>query len=120
MQNTPPPFSNKQVAQDNQLSRMASTVTLEKTTTIQSDDAGVVGSPKTTMRSPLLTKKKGATGGAKGRCCGHRCELVSYDKLPEFLKHNEFIVDHYRSEWPIKEALLSAFSVHNETINVWT
>jgi len=100
---------------------MASTVTLEKTTTILSDDAGAVGSPKTAMRSRLLMKK-GAAGGAKakGRCCGHRCELVSYDKLPEFLKHNEFIVHHYRSEWPIKEALLSAFSIHNETINVWT
>lgn len=104
--------------------RMSSTVTLEKTTAIQSDGgrAGVVGSPNKTNRSPLLVAKKGAEGGAKekARCCGRRCELVSYDKLPEFLKHNEFIVDHYRSEWPVKEALLSAFSIHNETINVWT
>lgn len=103
----------------------SSTVTLEKTTTVvQSDDAGagVAGLAKTTMRSPLLMKQGPAAngGGAKGRCCGHRCELVSYDKLPEFLKHNEFILHHYRSEWPVKEALLSAFSIHNETINVWT
>ncbi|KAJ1298351.1 hypothetical protein BS78_01G446000 [Paspalum vaginatum] len=110
---------------------MATTVTtLEKTTTIQSDDGMGGGSPKAmTLRSPLLTKKGGKGGdgsaGAKHqqgmKCCGHRpCELVSYDKLPEFLKHNEFIVDHYRSEWPVKDALLSAFSIHNETINVWT
>jgi adiponectin receptor len=40
-----------------------------------------------------------------------RCEFISYDKLPEFLKHKEFIVDYYHSEWPVKEALLSAFSI---------
>ncbi|CAL4921322.1 unnamed protein product [Urochloa decumbens] len=103
---------------------MASTVTLEKTTTIQSGDMDV-GSPKTAMRSPLLTKgrKVGEDDAVADKCCGHKknkCELVSYDKIPEFLKHNEFILDYYRSEWPIKEALLSAFSIHNETINVWT
>jgi len=104
---------------------MASTVTLEKTTTVQSGGGTDAGSPRT-VRSPLLMKgrKVGDCGGgedATDKCCGrHRCELVSYDRLPEFLKHNEFIVDHYRSEWPIKEALLSAFSIHNETINVWT
>ncbi|CAN6290328.1 unnamed protein product [Urochloa humidicola] len=101
---------------------MASTVTLEKTTTIHSGGMGV-GSPKAAMRSPLLMKgrKVGEDDVVEDKCCGHRkCELVSYDKLPEFLKHNEFIVDYYRSEWPIKEALLSAFSIHNETINVWT
>jgi len=103
---------------------MASTVTLEKTTTVQSGGGTDAGSPRT-VRSPLLMKgrKVGDCGGedATDKCCGRRrCELVSYDRLPEFLKHNEFIVDHYRSEWPIKEALLSAFSIHNETINVWT
>ncbi|CAN6313706.1 unnamed protein product [Urochloa humidicola] len=82
---------------------MASTVTLEKTTTIHSGGMDV-GSPKAAMRSPLLMKgrKVGEDDVVEGKCCGHRkCELVSYDKLPEFLKHNEFIVDYYRSEWPI-------------------
>ncbi|BAS84824.1 Os03g0432200 [Oryza sativa Japonica Group] len=44
------------------------------------------------------------------------CQLRAYDALPAFLKHNEFIIDYYRSEWPIKQALLSALVVHNETI----
>ncbi|XP_037481827.1 heptahelical transmembrane protein 4-like [Triticum dicoccoides] len=52
--------------------------------------------------------------------CKHRYELVCYDALPAFLKHDEFILDHYRSEWPVKQAILSAFALHNETINVWT
>jgi adiponectin receptor len=101
---------------------MAYTVTLEKMTTVRSCGGADVASP-TTMRSPLLKKPgKGGSGGygKKGRCCGHEYELIGYDALPEFLKHNEFILDYYRSEWPIKQALLSAFSVHNETINVWT
>ncbi|XP_020677049.1 heptahelical transmembrane protein 4-like [Dendrobium catenatum] len=49
-----------------------------------------------------------------------KLELVDYDSLPEFLKHNEFIVSHYRSEWPLKQTILSIFSVHNETLNIWT
>ena len=52
--------------------------------------------------------------------CKHRYELVCYDALPAFLKHDEFILDHYRSEWPVKQAILSAFALHNETINGWT
>uniref|UniRef100_A0A0D9VQT7 Heptahelical transmembrane protein 4 n=1 Tax=Leersia perrieri TaxID=77586 RepID=A0A0D9VQT7_9ORYZ len=102
----------------------SSTVTLEKTTTIRSDDAvaadAAVDRAPPTMKSSLLEGNKCGSGAPK-RCCGERkYELVSYDALPDFLKHNEFILDYYRSEWPIKQALLSAFAVHNETINVWT
>lgn len=47
-------------------------------------------------------------------------ELVGFDSLPEYLKDNEFILDHYRSEWPMRETILSIFSIHNETLNIWT
>ncbi|PKA59903.1 hypothetical protein AXF42_Ash015961 [Apostasia shenzhenica] len=47
-------------------------------------------------------------------------ELTDYDSLPEFLKHNEFILSYYRSEWPLRKTILSIFSLHNETVNVWT
>lgn len=47
-------------------------------------------------------------------------QLVEYHSLPAYLKDNEYILGHYRSEWPLKQALLSIFSIHNETLNVWT
>lgn len=47
-------------------------------------------------------------------------QLVEYHALPGYLKDNEYILGHYRSEWPLKQALLSVFTIHNETLNVWT
>ncbi|XP_057449647.1 heptahelical transmembrane protein 4-like isoform X2 [Lotus japonicus] len=47
-------------------------------------------------------------------------QLVEYHSLPAFLRDNEYILGHYRSEWPMKQVLLSIFTIHNETLNVWT
>ncbi|KAJ8567353.1 hypothetical protein K7X08_019561 [Anisodus acutangulus] len=47
-------------------------------------------------------------------------QLVEYHSLPGYLKDNEYILGHYRAEWPLKQALLSIFTIHNETLNVWT
>ncbi|XP_028793959.1 heptahelical transmembrane protein 2 [Neltuma alba] len=46
--------------------------------------------------------------------------LVKFHELPEYLQDNEFILDYYRSEWPLKHILWSVFSWHNETLNIWT
>ncbi|CAA0397893.1 unnamed protein product [Arabidopsis thaliana] len=47
-------------------------------------------------------------------------QLVEFHSLPAYLRDNEYIIGHYRSEWPIKQILLSIFTIHNETLNVWT
>jgi adiponectin receptor len=44
---------------------------------------------------------------------------VEYQTLPAYLRDNEYIHHHYRCEWPLLQVLLSAFSIHNETLNVW-
>ncbi|XP_050212327.1 heptahelical transmembrane protein 3 isoform X2 [Mercurialis annua] len=46
--------------------------------------------------------------------------LVKYKELPEYLQDNEFILDYYRCEWPLKDALFSFFTLHNESLNIWT
>lgn len=47
-------------------------------------------------------------------------QLIGYHSLPGYLRDNEFILGYYRSEWPLKQSFLSIFSIHNETLNVWT
>ncbi|GLU15953.1 hypothetical protein SLE2022_324040 [Rubroshorea leprosula] len=47
-------------------------------------------------------------------------QLVEFHSLPAYLRDNEFILGHYRAEWPLKQIFLSIFYIHNETLNVWT
>ncbi|PON59481.1 AdipoR/hemolysin-III-related [Trema orientale] len=49
-----------------------------------------------------------------------RYALVSFKDLPEYMKDNEFILNYYRANWPLKEAFFSLLRWHNETLNVWT
>ncbi|KAF9617362.1 hypothetical protein IFM89_036283 [Coptis chinensis] len=65
--------------------------------------------------SKCKTEKKKASEATK-----RHSELVSYRALPEYMKDNEYILDYYRANWPLKAALYSLFRWHNETINVWT
>ncbi|GJM95572.1 hypothetical protein PR202_ga12330 [Eleusine coracana subsp. coracana] len=58
--------------------------------------------------------------GNMGKEEKRKYELIGYDELPEWLKDNEFIHGYYRCEWPMKETILSIFSIHNETLNVWS
>uniref|UniRef100_A0A1D1ZIW4 Adiponectin receptor protein 2 n=1 Tax=Anthurium amnicola TaxID=1678845 RepID=A0A1D1ZIW4_9ARAE len=68
----------------------------------------------------------GGEKGNKGRGGRRRLwkkvkyQLVEYHSLPGYLKDNEFILGYYRSEWPLKQIFLSMFTLHNETLNVWT
>lgn len=50
----------------------------------------------------------------------NRYPLLSYHELPDYMKDNEYILNYYRANWPIKEAFFSMFRWHNETLNVWT
>ena len=59
-------------------------------------------------------------GKGKRLCNKAQYQLVEYHSLPGYLRDNEFIVGHYRPEWPLKQVLLSVFTIHNETLNVWT
>lgn len=47
-------------------------------------------------------------------------QLVEFSALPEHMRDNNYILGHYRVNYPFKRALLSVFSMHNETFNIWT
>jgi hypothetical protein len=47
-------------------------------------------------------------------------ELSEFHSSPDYIRDNEYILRHYRSDWPIPESLLSTFSIHNKTLNIWT
>jgi len=90
----------------------SNTVTLEKTLSFAEN--------KGQLLVTLISEREKKEGEVKRSCKDCKHELVNYDSLPDFLKHNEFVVNYYRSEWPLKQTILSIFSIHNETLNIWT
>ena len=46
--------------------------------------------------------------------------LIEFHALPDYLRDNEFILAGYRANWPLKQTLWSIFTLHNETLNIWT
>ncbi|RAL37290.1 hypothetical protein DM860_004212 [Cuscuta australis] len=73
---------------------------------------------KTTTTADDDDAKAAADGGKEMR--RHKQSLVSFEELPEYMRDNEFIRNYYRCEWPLKQAFLSVFRWHNETLNIWT
>ncbi|XP_011084126.1 heptahelical transmembrane protein 1 [Sesamum indicum] len=49
-----------------------------------------------------------------------RYPLLSFHELPDYMKDNDYILNYYRANWPLKVALRSLFQCHNETLNIWT
>eukprot|EP00897_Mesotaenium_endlicherianum_P007088 jgi/Mesen1/6407/ME000329S05568 len=66
----------------------------------------------------VVTAADGGPGEESSKGMLHR--LVEWTSLPEYLKDNEYIVGHYRADLPLKQTLLSMFTIHNETGNIWT
>ncbi|KAK9078783.1 hypothetical protein SSX86_002841 [Deinandra increscens subsp. villosa] len=80
-------------------------------------------SDQISQQKPCLSSKKNKRADTNRTIqTGDQIEypLLSFEELPEYMKDNEFILNHYRADWPLKQALFSLFHWHNETLNVWT
>jgi adiponectin receptor len=72
------------------------------------------------LSSPPLTPSGSSRAGRLWQKVKDSWELVEFNALPDYLRDNEYIHRHYRPEWPMRQILLSTFTIHNETINIWT
>ncbi|XP_050374275.1 heptahelical transmembrane protein 2 [Argentina anserina] len=70
------------------------------------------------------TKKKQSTSSGnnynKERKKNSKKMLAKFQDLPQYMKDNEYILDYYRCEWPLKDVIFSIVGWHNETLNIWT
>lgn len=86
------------------------------------DSCGITNAEQETSSVEDLRVCRKGKGYSKGKRLWKKVkyQLVEYHSLPAYLRDNEFIIGHYRSEWPLKQIFLSMFTIHNETLNVWT
>ncbi|KAJ6242205.1 adiponectin receptor protein [Anaeramoeba flamelloides] len=47
-------------------------------------------------------------------------QIVTFPELPKWLRFNHYIHRGYRVRYTIKKTWKSLFSLHNETLNIWT
>jgi channel protein (hemolysin III family) len=59
-------------------------------------------------------------GDDRGSASQSRFALYGYHGVPEWQRDNEYIQKGYRAHYTLREAALSMFRCHNETLNVWT
>ncbi|QDZ21284.1 adipoR/hemolysin-III-related protein [Chloropicon primus] len=68
-------------------------------------------------------RKKGGTLGGnilrsiRARVTGGRYEK---DGVPRYLIFNQYVLSGYRVNFTVKDSLMSLFTLHNESINIWT
>lgn len=82
------------------------------------------------MKSPSLPAKLGQSESktdddesknGKFKRSASSWDLISIQKLPDFLNDNEFLLNGHRPELnSAVECLKSVFKLHTETWNIWT
>ncbi|XP_047322292.1 heptahelical transmembrane protein 1-like [Impatiens glandulifera] len=94
-----------------------------KMTEIDQKEIGSINSTSSIAITPQTTTKGGkkkTKGVKKKKNKPKQPPLLLFHELPEYMKDNEYILRHYRANWSIRQAFLSLFRWHNETLNVWT
>lgn len=84
------------------------------------DSCALCADDETQHRLPDSPSGRTSKTGLLWQKVKEKYHLVEFNALPDYLRDNEYILAHYRADWPLKQTLLSMFTIHNETLNIWT
>ena len=75
------------------------------------------------VNAPIRPKPKhqnAAWRWAKDYTKRHTTRILGKSKVPDYLIFNDYILTGYRVNFTIKDSFKSIFTLHNETLNIWT
>jgi hypothetical protein len=90
----------------------------------EDEEVALNGKDEMNNEKGVENKKENFNVDDKNSLCNNNPIITSLDKLPKytnfFISVHPFIFHGYRIHHSIKHCVFSIFTLHNETLNIWT